>query len=181
MLAAIALRIVPQNQAVSLGQQASVLLFISGLGPANNTLGPPSLGTFDIDVQFDPTVLQYSSFTFGNQLDLAGLGRIEIVPPNLGIVNVFELSLDSSADLDTFQLSAFALGTLTFDTIALGTSPVNLSVNALSDANGDSLAANITNGRIAVPEPISVVLLATALMAILVLFRFDRLSEVKRK
>jgi hypothetical protein len=137
--AGVILSINPVSQTVPLGSQASFDVDISGSG------GGTALGTYDINLGFDSTLLLYSSIVFGNQVDISGLGDIQSVTPGVGTVEVFELSLDSAAELNSLQSSTFTLATLTFDTLATGTnSPVTLSVNALGDAyarSGDDAPA----------------------------------------
>lgn len=153
--ASIILSVSPASQSVTLGSPVSFDVNISGLG--NGT----ALGTYDINLGFDPTLLSYSSIVFGNQVDISGLGDIQSVTPGTGTVDVFELSLDSPSDLNSLQASSFTLATLTFDTLATGTnSPLTLSVNALGDAVGNSINANLENGSVtinglvtSVPEP----------------------------
>ena len=78
------LTISPPSQTAVLGSQVSVNVDIAGLG--NGT----ALGAYDINVGFDPTVLSYNGITFGNQLDILGLGDIQFVTPDVGTVDVFE-------------------------------------------------------------------------------------------
>ncbi len=155
--------VLPSSQGIGIGNQASVSLNIAGLG---NGIAP-SVGTYDIDVAFDPAILSFNSAAFGTQLDILGLGDLQFVTPGLGTVNLFELSLDSASDLNSLQAASFILATLTFDTIGTGTSPIALNLNALGDADGNSLAADLVNGSLTVnqqggpspvPEPSSVVL-----------------------
>jgi hypothetical protein len=154
-----------------LGSQVTVTIGVSGLGAGT----APSVGTFDLDLGFDPLLLSFVSATFSNQLDILGLGDIQAVAPSVGSVNVFELSLDSASDLNALQLPAFTLATLTFDTLAEGVSPLTVSLNALGDADGNALEANIQNGAITIqngtptnptPEPNSTVLVAIGLLSI---------------
>jgi hypothetical protein len=154
----------PSTQSASVGRAITAGVRISGLG----AFSAPSMGTFDLNVGFDPNVLKFDAFTFGDpvlgdQLDLFGLGSITSVTPSSGTVNLFELSLDSVSDLNSLQAANFLLGTLTFDTIRTGESPLVLTVNALGDADGNSLSASATNGSVnVVPEPKTVWLLMTA-------------------
>lgn len=158
----------PAGQVVTLGDPASVELRISGLGSG----AAPSLGVFDLVVAFDPAILAFSGASFGDpllgdQLDLFGLGSITDVDAGLpGSVRLFELSLDLATDLDTLQASAFTLATLTFDTIGLGTSTLDLSVASLGDAYGAPLVANLDRGSVAaVPEPSAALAFLLGLLA----------------
>ena len=162
----------PTNQTVSVGDTVTVSIDVYGLGAGS----APSIGTFDFDVRFDPALLTFGYATFGNQLDILGLGDIQAATPSIpGSVNLFELSLDSATDLNNLQLPAFTLATLMFDTLAEGTSPLTVTVNALGDADGNALDANIQNGSIivqngtptnATPEPSSRALVGITLIAI---------------
>jgi len=166
------LELQPSSQSVTPGSPIMVDINIAGLGD------PPSLGTFDINVAFDSTILSFDNFAFGDpvlgdQLDPTGGGNtIGFANSGTGTVELFEVSLDSDTTLNTLQPASFTLGVLTFDTIGVGTSPLTLSINVLGDADGNSLSASLRNGSVdvgaatAVPEPSSVLLLATGLLAI---------------
>lgn len=163
---AITIELSPSSQTVNIGSSTSVDLVISGLGDGV----APSLGTFDLDVGFDPSILGFSGATFGDQLDLFGLGSIQDVIPGVGTVNLFELSFDLADDLNVLQQQAFVLATLSFDALASGSSALSISVNALGDANGDALQANLVAGVVdvqranQVPEPASLTLFGLGLL-----------------
>ena len=153
----------PTSQEVQWGSPASVTLEISGLGE----FSPLSLGAWDVDIIYDPSILAFSGVVFGDELDLFGLGlnpsgAFEFAP---GLVDLFEISLDAAFDLDTFQLGSFTLATLTFDTLTLGTSPLDISIDALSDSTGFiPLAATAQGGSITVvPEPGTLLLMGSGL------------------
>lgn len=160
---AITIGFTPSSQLVSVGSTTTVDLLITGLGDGV----APSLGAFDLDVGFDPSILSFSGATFGNQLDLLGLGSLQLMTPGVGTVNLFELSFDIADDLDTLQAGSFLLATLTFDAIGGGSSPLIISVNALGDSLGDPLQADLIAGDIssiaAVPEPSTLMLLGLGL------------------
>src|SRR5688500_18685998 len=91
----ISLELVPSAQQVAIGNQVTVEIRIAGLGDGTG----PALGTFDLDITFNPTILSFSGLTFGDpnvgdQLDLFGLGSIAGVSTAAGAVSLFEVSLD---------------------------------------------------------------------------------------
>lgn len=168
---AIALEFTPSSQVVNVGDTATVDLVISGLGDGV----APSLGTFDLDVGFDSSILSFSGATFGDQLDLFGFGGLRDVILGVGSVNLFELSFDLVDDLNDLQLDSFVLATLSFSTLSAGSSSWILTVNALGDADGVSLlnpndAVVINNGGIrsvdnnTVPEPASLPLIGIGML-----------------
>jgi hypothetical protein len=133
--------ITPSTPSVAVGGQVSVDLTVSGLGDG----AAPSLGTYDLDLLFDGGLLGVSSVTFGNQLDLFGLGGLQITDNSvLGTLNIFELSLDTVDDLNNLQFPSFRLATITFDTLSAGIAALTLGVNAFGDALGDPL--DVTTG-----------------------------------
>src|ERR1035441_7926709 len=152
-LAGVILSIQPSSQSAALGSQATADLNIAGLGI------PPSLGTFDVNINFDPTILSFNNFSFGDpvlgcdQLDpTCGGNTINFINPGVGTVELFDLSLDSDTTLNALQPSSFILGVLTFDTLGTGASSVDVTINALGDADGNSLSASIQNGSVSRSE-----------------------------
>lgn len=155
----------PVSQNAALGTPASVDLIISGLGD----LSAPSLSAYDLDISFVPTILSFNNVVYGDQLGLS----TQMITPGSGTINLAEVSWNDPSDLDTFQLGSFTLATLYFDTIGVGISPLNVSINALGDALGDPLTANVESSRInvndgsqSVPEPSSLILIASGVLAL---------------
>lgn len=169
---AITIDLIPNETDVTVGTPLSVEIAISEL--AGGTA--PSLGSFDINLMYDATRLSFAgpgSASFGNQLDLYGLGSIQTVDDSApGIVNLFELSLDFADDLDNLQLADFTLATLTFDTLIEGISTLALSVNTLADSSGESMTAevigtdiNITSST-EIPEPVQLLLFFSGIVSL---------------
>lgn len=171
---AVAITISPVSQTVTLGNTAAIEIGISGLGDGSS----PSLGVFDLDVLFDPSILAFNSVVFGDpilgdQLDLSGFGSLTSVITSSGTVNLFELSLDSAADLDSMQSGEFILARILFNSLSIGDSALQIVINDLGDANGAAITAAVSDAKItvsAIPEPGSIFLMISGLL-IIFLFR----------
>lgn len=169
---------VPFSQEVILGNQAGVDLVITGLGDGTS----PSLAEFDLSIAFDPDIIAVNTFSFGDQLDILGLGSVQFsFVDNLGgALDLYELSLDPSEDLDFFQAESFVLASLTFDTLGLGTSPLDIlpPVGSMEPVFGDPLGNAleveissgsievVTSGTEPVPEPGTILLLGSGLFGL---------------
>lgn len=145
---AITIEVNPASQVVNLGDPVSVDIDIRDLG----VLTAPSISTFDITVDFDTALLDLTSVVFGTELDLGVFGSFQETT-GTGPIDVFEISFEDSADLNILQPSAFTLFTLTFDTLASGSSAVGLSLTALGDADGATLSADTIDGSIRIVDP----------------------------
>jgi hypothetical protein len=131
--------------------------------------GAPSLGAFDLDVTFDPAILRFNTVSFGDpslgdQLDLLGLGSSTgFEASTLGMVNLYEVSLDTVADLNNLQADTLVLFSLTFDTLGEGISAVGLADVKLGDAQGFPFEADLGAGSVTVspgtPVPLPAALL----------------------
>lgn len=171
--AAIILSFNPTVQNVPVGSSVDVALVISGLTDG----AAPSLSTFDLDVSFNPAILGFDNATFGDpvlgdQLDLSGMGSLTSATPGVDTVNLFELSFDSPSDLNTLQAGSFTLATLTFNALSIGTSNLEISVNALGDSLGDPLTATIQSGSIkSIPEPPSLLLVSMGILGMIGVMR----------
>src|SRR5689334_6646316 len=77
-----------------------------------NDLAAPSLGDYDININYNPNIFNVASITWGNptagdQLDLSGFGSLKDQSNiNVGILNIVELSFDSPWDLNTQQIGS---------------------------------------------------------------------------
>lgn len=179
---ALTVSLAPTPQVVNVGQTLQFDLVISGLGSGVT----PSLGTYDVDISFDPGIFGFTSAVFGdpilgNQLDLFGLGSLNAVTTGIGTVNLFELSFDDPVDLILLQSENFTLATLSFAALSLGSSSLGIHINALGDEFGDPLTAQIVGASATVnqdnnnpiPEPNGLALVLAGLM-VLVTVRASR-------
>lgn len=170
---ALSISLTPTTQTVDVGQTLQFDLVVSGLGAGV----APSLGTYDVDIGFDPGILGFTSAVFGdpilgNQLDLFGFGSLNAITAGVGTVNLFELSFDDPADLNSLQAENFTLATLSFTALTTGTSSLSINVNTIGDALGDPLTADVVDARATVnqtnpiPEPNGLALAIAGLLAL---------------
>lgn len=118
---------------------------------------PESLSAFDFDINYDNSILDFQSLTFGDRLALSGTNSFqefsEMMPDT---VNLVEVSRNTPEELQmgqqvNGQSLDFTLATLTFNAVGVGTSNIIPSINSLGDANGDPLViGNINNGLVTV-------------------------------
>ena len=159
---AIILDFVPASQTVVGGQSVAVDIVISGLAR------PPSVGAFDLDVSFDPSILTPVDVVFGpflgDPLLFEAITGFSFPP---GIVDLAEVSLLLPTDLDSLQPGSFSLATLFFTASGEGISPLVFSEVIVDDAFGDKLEVVAGTGSVeVVPEPSTALLLGTALAAL---------------
>ena len=147
----ITLTIKPAVQTVPLGNTVDVAVNVSGL----SEMTAPSMGAYDLDVLFDPSILSFHSIAFVSQLDLSIQGSVrDYDDSTMGVLNAYEVSLESTLNLNSSQSGNFDLFTLTFDTLAQGFSNLDISVTALGDAGGMPLFCDVIGARISViPAP----------------------------
>ncbi len=158
---------VPASQTFSPFSPGSVSIQVSGLGDKQ----PPSLGDYDLNLNYNPAVLTPTSFVFGDPVQGDQLALNGGSPYNAsnfttpGSANIQELSFNSANTLDTQQAGTFLLGTLFFTTGAPGgATPLTFTINAFGDSQGADLPVTLDTGSItvsgvaSVPEPSSVFL-----------------------
>lgn len=144
---AISVGFFPSNPVIAIGEEVKIDLRISDLGVGD----APSLGTFDLEVGFDETILDFKNVVFGNQLDVWGFGSWnDFLVTSPGTVNLYELSLDAAIDLDLLQADSFILASLHFNGLAEGISPLELSSGIWGDSWGEALYPNFNNSFVTV-------------------------------
>ncbi len=166
----------PVSQTVFEGDPVLVNVRISGLGDGMD----PSVGSFDLDVTYDTSVLAATGVTFGPHLGdgIESIQSFDLSSP--GLIDLAEISF-------LFDLSGqpanFTLATLLFDTVAPGISPMNFTQTLVSDAFGSSLALSHVGGAEVtvmnpIPAPSAMVLFGTGLAG-LVAWRMRKQSPTK--
>ncbi|WP_367155250.1 cohesin domain-containing protein [Methylomonas sp. HYX-M1] len=146
----------------------SVSIAISGLEAGI----APALSAYDLDLYFDASRLAYLDTVvgdgqLGDELDVfdAGNNLISASLSQPGRLNLFELSFDDPADLNALQADTFRLALVNFVVLQAGETTLDLTINALADADGEALSASPASLTVAaVPLPPSLVMMATGLM-----------------
>lgn len=148
---------VPSSPTVAVGEFFTVDLIVSGLGDA-------TVGSFDFDFIYDPFVMTSYGVVFGEGLDVLSLGSLFSVSSSPGLISIFQSSYDSIDDLIALQPDSFTLATLSFKAVMEGTSPLEIFVNAIGDAEGAALPIELGIGSVsAVPETQTYALLLAGL------------------
>lgn len=135
---AISIAFVPEFPTVTAGDTLDVAIVISGL-PAG---GAPSVGTFDLDVKFDPMVLLPIGISFGPFLGDPNSLSFETITDShffIDVVDLAEVSLLSPTELDALQPSSFSLATLSFSAVGDGDVALEFTEIRVDDAFGIKL------------------------------------------
>ena len=151
----------------------SVSIIIADLGH----LVPLSLSAFDLNIEFDPSVLSYTGYSLFDQLGDVGFFDAEdfsLGEDSPGFVNISEVSYLPNSDLWNLQPSSFVLAELFFSVNALvSTQTTNLSFESIDlvDVNGDTInisAVNNASITATVSSPASLLLMSMALIVMFV-------------
>ncbi len=155
---ALAIGFDPVGQVVPLGDTATVDVVVDPMGAF--------VGAFDVVVTWDDSIVDLTTVVV-NPLGQLGFSLDDVLglPPDA--INVASVSLESVLDLTTiFQdgITPVALFSLTFDTLAVGISPLSLSDIILGNEFGLPLSPAVGAGSITVvPEPSTLALFAISL------------------
>lgn len=152
------------------GEVVTIDIAMSALGSGT----APSIGSLDLVIGYDASVFDFLSASFGDplqadQLDVFGLGGITSITPSIGSIGLFELSLDTEADLNSLQAGSFIFASLAFTAHTVGTSAFNVSINTIADAVGDPLPVLVASPTISVsvvPELPVMAMLIPGLMVV---------------
>ncbi|MGO9036933.1 MAG: cohesin domain-containing protein [Steroidobacteraceae bacterium] len=146
----------PVSSTSTPGSPVTLDLNISGLG--NGT----ALSAFDISVNFNSSIANFQSAVFGDPVlgDQLDLGHLGLNGPTAisggGTVDLIETDIfDSPSTLLTGQAHSFTLAVLTLNTIAIGTTPITLTLDSLADQNGNPFVATTQSASLTVqPSPV---------------------------
>lgn len=123
---------------------------VVAIGVTVSDLGPLGLGSYNFDLAFDGTILG-----FDRVVDAFGLGisfGLDFTA-GAGTFSVSDFSLEDPSALLVRQGADLTLFTLYFNTLAAGTSALNLTSGILSDVNGDIVSFLTNNASVTVTEP----------------------------
>jgi hypothetical protein len=174
------------NSTPTQGQIFTVDFTVSALSGAPQD----SLSGFDMDIRFDPTLLQLTGASFidstggVNQLDLPEAGSFGFLGSALvngNLIDAFGLSGNSASLLDSNQAGAFRFLSLDFRALApsaatrigIDTTDPNLlfTASAAGLLNVNYASTGVTVAIAAVPEPTTVLMLTAGLLVLLVAAR----------
>lgn len=151
----------PLSQTVSQGGMVGVSVVVSDVLPGG-------LGSYNLDIAFDDSILAFSSVVDAAGLGLA-FGLDHVAAP--GTLNLSDFSLEAEIDLLARQSASFTLFTVYFNAVGLGTSALTLSNVILSDAVGAIVGNTDSAGSVTVvaggtvPLPSTLALLFAAGLA----------------
>ncbi len=141
----ITLDLLPQIQSITVGQSVMVDVQISELGNSAS----PSVGGFNLELNYDPTVLTFNDLTFSGLIDLSGSGIQSIDSSIPGTLLFGDVSLDFPEDLNAAQPDAFSLANIEFIGSGVGeNSTLSLNIIELVDENFTSLEPVAQNDAI---------------------------------
>ena len=139
---AVILELDPAAPAFRLGESTTVtvnlfdLFSTPGIGPR--------LGGYSLTLGYDASIITPTSITFGSGLALGTYGSLQDYHitefPFFGTVDLDETSLETTATLLHLQPSAFALATITFTGVGVGSSLIDFTWAEISDQAGTAAA-----------------------------------------
>jgi hypothetical protein len=167
----------PLSQTIAVGDSASIAIIVSGL-----TQPADAVGGFSLTLAFNDTFLSSVGYTLDPDAKMGDfdIGNDFSAGFSGGSLDLFYIAnvAEDESSLAALQGASFTLATVQFEGLANGRSPLRLSDVTLSNWNGDETRPNIDRaGEICVapaggncssnvPEPMSMLLVGTALAAL---------------
>ncbi len=162
----------PSSSEVIIGSRFSVDIMIEDSGVNE------MIGAFDLNLQYDPSILQFQEYRLANELGSISDNRALDLSAGLtkeGVVNISSVSL-----LDNFynQPNTFKIADVAFNAVHEGTSALGLFNITLGNYFGDEISAVIQNSSVqAVPEPSSMVLFGVGIIGFAGVFLIRKKSK----
>lgn len=157
--AALILSVSPTAQTVSLGDQVSIDVLISGLEDGLDEI----VSGYDLSLSFDASILAYSSGTYFDLIDIPPVPDFSVS----GVISWTSTSFALDSVLQAQQGNSVTLGTLVFDTLSRGTSPLTFTYDDLTGLNSDPLNYSVSNGSATVAAPQTALLLGLGALGML--------------
>jgi len=120
---AVVIEFVPANSAGFVGDLFDIDIFVSGLS-SGETAGE-IVSAFDLDVLYDPSILDATSISFGSALGLADVDTFTSSIFSSGRLDFANVSLLLNSELAALQGDSVLLASLTFSAIGVGSSALN--------------------------------------------------------
>lgn len=132
-------------------------LNVSGLKGSTSNPGSPVVGGYDLTVDFNPSFLSATGFSFGPYLG-PGDTQFDDLTSTAGQAYLGDFASASAQTLIAQQPAAFTLATLTFTVMQAGNSVLTFDPSSsMSSENGTTLDVVAYRGTV-VPEPSTCVL-----------------------
>jgi PEP-CTERM motif len=166
----------PASQTTTLGSQIGITITVGDVLPMG-------LGAYNLDLSFEEAVLQFDRVVDGFGLGSNAFGLSYSLSGN--VLSFADTSLDDVDTLLAQQSSSFALLTIYFDAIGVGTSGLSLSAITLADASAIEGLYTLSNGSVTVldsvqppiPEPSTWLLMLAGLGTVGWIARSQRRRE----
>lgn len=143
----------PPSQTVEVGQLVTVDLLITGLDATGE---PEIVSAFDLEVRYDPAILELTGVTFGPGLSTGTVASLQDYASTPGVIDLAEVSFLTDAELAATQPGSFILATLAFTVKAKGISALTFVFDHVNDVKGveaQMLMVEARNGSVTAALP----------------------------
>ena len=170
---AVTLSLNPSNVTVNVGDTFDISLDAQ---LSDNAAQPGAISAWDVDVTYNPSQMVFAGYALGTGLGLSlDLSWGDMGGGLVGLVDLAEISLETSQWLIDNQPDPFLLATLQFECLKAGNSQILLTLQFVGDENGAPIAAHVgapvSVTQTQVPEPSTFMLIVTGLLGVGVLRR----------